>query len=324
MRRQQTSKPKRGLIVGLSAVIVVLVVVIGVLLLNTVGAQHQAAKQTTRTNRHSTKYSAMKVTKSSDSKTDDTTTTDANSSSTDSEQGIDSLLSDFSQSACEDPATRTNGGDITYSQFYYSNDDANWHWRFWSTKRGQVENATVSSASSEGSDDIVALKSDKYEPGTGYVAHLTWLNDAHTKYNFKTSFKNIDGDYTIGKAAMTDYADVNDIATSSDIKGWLSSNVTGRTSEDASTRTNGGEITYSEFDKIGELWYWTLSSKKRGVIAQALINSGTISGDTAKIHATSTAQPYLNRNFELTVSLRTGGYSVDTDFQSIHGAYNFK
>lgn len=329
MRRQRTPKPKKTAIIGLSTVIVALLIVVGILVLNNVGKQSEQASDTTQTSSsHSEKKTTLQVaqsSKSSQSSTDDAATTSSQSQSTAS-SSADSVLADFSQSACEDPNTRTNGGDVTYSQFYYDDDDQSWHWSFSSSKRGQVEDAVVTNVTAGQQNNQVRLTSGKYETGTQYTATLTWLNDDHTKYNFHTSFKSINGDYTIGADAYTDYSQVNDTGSVGDsFDAWLNDNVSGREKELVETRTNGGEVTYSTFEKYGDTWYWTLSSDARGVIAEAVITSGQVTnhGDLAVLTAQSIAYPSYDKKFQLNVNfVDSTTYQVTTAFESINGKYS--
>lgn len=237
-------------------------------------------------------------------------------------------LANFSQSAVEDPDTRTNGGDVTYSQFYLDSDN-NWYWSFSSDKRGQIENARATSVKRDSADYVVQLISEKYESGTSYEAKIHWNNSDHTNYNFNTSFKSIDGDYTFGNDALSSYSSANDVSTSTsgNYYDWLKENVDGEAMEIPETRTNGGDVTGSHFEYYAGDWFWDLDSSKRGTVISAQIISGTVSHDGTFVTLTAQNMGYPDYNDEFTITINTaisnGDYNLKTNFQSVNGTYQF-
>lgn len=236
-----------------------------------------------------------------------------------------SQLAAVSQNAVEDPATRTNNGDITYSQFYMSGSSHHWYWSFSSSKRGQVETAQVIKLTKTGPGFQLAVISRRYQIGTPYTLNLTWLNNSHTKYNLHTNFENINGDYTVGSAAIDDYSQVNDTSTSDDVGSWIQDTLNGVGEELPETRTNGGEKTVSQFYESNGTWYWLLDTQRRGDIVIAQITSGTVSNDQthAVLNLVNTIYPYYHTHFQLTIDRTNNGndYTLRTPFQSIYGKY---
>lgn len=236
-----------------------------------------------------------------------------------------SQLAVFSQNSVEDPSTRTNGGDVTYSQFYLNSKTHRWFWSFSSSKRGQVENARVTHVQRSGRIYQINMVSLRYEPGTHYQVTVEWLNRQHTRYNLHTTFKSINGDYVLGTAAYTDYTQVHNTSTTTDIDDWLEGNVEGIGQELAETVTNNGDVTDSQFYKADGTWYWILDTEKRGDIVEAQITSGTVSsdGNSAQLNAVNIQYPYYHTHFTLNVNMLNSGneYSAQTGFQTIYGKY---
>lgn len=308
-----SKKPKsnRGLIVTFGIIIVLL---LAVLIIVVIGSSPDNSKKA-QTRSSSSSESAT----TAQPKTRQNKTTKSKNSNY--------QLADLSQSAVEDPDTRTNGGDITYSQFYLDSTDHHWYWSFSSSKRGQVENARVSHVAKSGSNYTIGLTSERYEPGTPYQLVVQWLNSSHTKYNLRTDFKRINGNYTLGDEAFADYSQVNNTSTTEDVNDWLTGMANGDAEELPGTRTNDGEVTNSEFYHSSGSWYWLLEGTKQGVIAEAQITSGSVSedGDSAKLNAVSMSYPNYHTRFTINMTMSDNGdwYTLQTGFQSIYGKYKF-
>ncbi|WP_283680104.1 hypothetical protein [Lentilactobacillus sp. Marseille-Q4993] len=239
--------------------------------------------------------------------------------------GMDNLAA-FTSNGVEDPETRTNGGDITYSRFYYDEPTQKWHWLFNSSKRGEVEDAVVSSVTKQSDAYLVNVTSSVYEPGTKYQLKLSWISNDHLRYNINTAFKNINGNYWIGKDADDDFSQTYNTNTDQSVNDWLSRVVRGSSEEVPKTRTNDGEITYSHFYVVNGNWFWTLRGDKQGLIVSATIVSGQVHGNSGRVtlQCISTSYPNFNKHFDLDVNLSHNlqNYTVQTGFAGgIYGEY---
>jgi type II secretory pathway pseudopilin PulG len=308
---RKNSQSNKGLIMTIGTIIIGLLLVILILV---IAGNSQEAKKQTQASKSSRATTSVK-TSSAKEKTTPIRISNGTAS-----------LAAFSDNAVEDPETRTNGGDVTYSQFYYDHGNRRWYWLFSSSKRGQIENAMVSRVVKNGSDYLVYLTSELYQPGTRYHLDVNWLNHTHTMYRVNTAFKNISGNYTIGDAALADYGQTYDASTTVTANDWLKATVVGDNEEMSETRTNGGEVTDSDFSKIDGNWYWTLTGSKQGTIVEAQITSGSISDDTrvAHLNATSLGYPNFHQHFTLSVTMADSGsyYIVQSNFKNgIYGKY---
>lgn len=92
----------------------------------------------------------------------------------------------------EDQQTRTNGGELTYSNFYWKGKA--WHWALTSVKRGTIANGKVTAISNgkNGNPDSLKLTSST---GDSYSLKLTVVGEYYT---VQTSYKDIKGTYIVG------------------------------------------------------------------------------------------------------------------------------
>lgn len=131
---------------------------------------------------------------SAKSSTTQSTTKQTRSSATQQEtppaSAMTTILSKLTNKVPEDQSSRTNGGETTYSQFYYRQHA--WHWALSSAKRGTIVSSKVGSLqkSAEGTYKL-AMTTPK---GTAYTLTLMTLG---TYYTVKTSYQHIAGTYII-------------------------------------------------------------------------------------------------------------------------------
>jgi len=172
---------------------------------------------------------------------------DAESSSQSSNiKELNSILIPVMETAGEDSDTQT-GGDVTYSCFYCK--EGIWYWQLSSDSRKIVEVGEVRSVRSDGDKKIFDMTSRSAEPGVNYSLEFHWLNRERQQYQVHTDFEDINGNYTIGHWQKGG----NGESKTTIMKQTLGS---GEGKEDVSTRSNNGEITYSDFLPDGDHWIW--------------------------------------------------------------------
>lgn len=304
MRRKQTHS-RSWLIVGLTAIIVVLVAVLAFVL-------GQKSNQTTTKQAGDSADKSAKVATSASSRS----TRKAPKTSQ-----LTTTLRQLTQVAGEDTATRTNGGDITYSQFYQSK--GTWYWNLTSSKRGQLEVGKIAGVTQKGSTQRLNVTSQIYHPGTAYVLDFSWLDQSAGRYHLNTSFESINGDYTLGQTETVDQTPNKDIA-------MLVTLGSGVGEESEETRTNGGDITYSSFvqDDNGT-WYWYLESSKRGLIESGKVAHIATDGNGNPAKLTIEDELGNSGSYTLTIAYKSdddgeGEYRLDTSHESIHGYYEIQ
>lgn len=101
------------------------------------------------------------------------------------------------------------------------------------------------------------------------------------------------------------------------------SDLTEKAGENASTRTNDNEKTYSQFKQQNGTWYWWLTSSKRGTIEVGEVRSVAKDGQTAQLKMKS---EYYDQgtNYTLAFHWLAGSntqYNLNTDFKQINGDY---
>lgn len=93
--------------------------------------------------------------------------------------------------------------------------------------------------------------------------------------------------------------------------------------EDADTRTND-DTTYSQFYKQGKVWYWKLSSNKRGTIEVGKVSNIHKKYKVYLLSMTSERyEPGTEYELNLHWLTKNKQYNLHTDFKSINGNYTF-
>lgn len=237
------------------------------------------------------------------------------SSASDSSSELDDLLSPLTATAGEDSDTRT-GGDVTYSCFYRKS--GTWYWQLSSDNRGMVEVGEVRSVKSDGDKEVLAMTSRSAEPGATYNLEFHWLDQSQTRYQVHTDFESINGNYTIGQLE-----DHSDSETQDAMMMRTLGSGTGK--ENASTRTNGGEVTYSYFFSDGDDWYWELSSEKRGDIEFGKVISIERSNGSPSAIKIRSEQPDSEGDvYTLSIDFNDNNmsYTLSTNYDNIYGSYS--
>ncbi|GAK47554.1 putative lipoprotein [Secundilactobacillus oryzae JCM 18671] len=105
---------------------------------------------------------------------------------------ITSTLNRIKGKFAEDQQTRTNGGELTYSSFYWKNSA--WHWELISEKRGVIADGKVNSISigKAGNPDNLRMVSSS---GENYSLKLSVTGEFYT---IQTTYKDIKGSYVVG------------------------------------------------------------------------------------------------------------------------------
>lgn len=97
---------------------------------------------------------------------------------------------------------------------------------------------------------------------------------------------------------------------------------TEKATEDADTRT-GGDVTYSQFYKHGNDWYWKLTSNNRGTVEIGRISK--VVADNENYVLSVTSQVYQSGTpYHLTLhwlNQKAHQYNLHTDFKDINGDY---
>lgn len=105
-----------------------------------------------------------------------------------------SLLNPLQGKFAEDQQTRTNGGEVTYSNIYWKKDT--WHWQLTSNQRNIIVDATIKSMSQSTKSDPYTLEMVN-KNGDEFSAKLTVTTSFYT---IETDYKNIKGTYIVGDA----------------------------------------------------------------------------------------------------------------------------
>lgn len=242
---------------------------------------------------------------------------DAESSSQSSNiKELNSILIPAMDTAGEDSDTQT-GGDVTYSCFYRK--EGTWYWQLSSDNRKIVEVGEVRSVRSDGDKKFFDMTSRSAEPGVHYSLEFHWLNRARQQYQVHTDFEDINGNYTIGHWQKGG----NGESKHTIMKQTLSS---GEGKEDVSTRSNNGEITYSDFvPDTHNYWVWQLASRKRGVIEYARILSiKTANGLPTAITVEGLDDASKGDVYTLAINFDKNNmsYTLSTSHDNIQGEYN--
>lgn len=142
--------------------------------------------QSKATNHRNAKSATTKTVSSSQT----TTTAHSDKAATPPTSALTTVLSPLTAKLPEDQSSRTNGGETTYSQFYYHQHA--WNWQLSSAKRGTIAAGQITGIKSEDHGDAQLTLVTKQ--GT-YSLELMVSGDYYT---VKTSYQHISGTYILG------------------------------------------------------------------------------------------------------------------------------